>query len=74
MFVISFLCLFLSKLFFEFANGQVKALIHVFTAFGTDKNPAVLAPCNYLNACFTTFTAVDNYFNLIDTVIVPRKF
>jgi len=77
-FVITFLGFPFSELTFKFVNSYVYALINIFTCLGNNKNLTMLCPCNHLYTGITAGTrtrlAVDNYFNPIDTIVIPGKF
>jgi hypothetical protein len=55
-------------------NSQINTLVSIITGFGNNKDLAVFPPCNYLYAGITALIAVDNYLNLVDTIVVLWKF
>jgi hypothetical protein len=72
-FVITFFALFSSELSFKLVCSQINTLVSIITYFGNDEDLTVLTPCNYLYAGTAALAAVDNYLNLIDTIVVLWK-
>jgi len=73
MFVVSFFGFFSSELSFELVHGQIYAFVGIFTTFGRDEDFAVLAACDYFDACAASLVSVDNDLDLIDTIVIFRK-
>jgi hypothetical protein len=69
-FVVAFFGFFPSKLPFKFMNSYVNAPVSVFASFGSNENFAMFGSCDYLDAGVTALAAVDNYLDLVDTIIV----
>ena len=74
MFVVSFLAFFPSELPFKFMDSYVNTLVSIFAGLGSNKNLAVFASCDYLHAGAAAPSAVDNYLDLIDAVVVLGEF
>jgi hypothetical protein len=72
-FVASFLALGPPKLPLKLMDGHINTAVSILTCFGANENLAVLSPCNYLHADITTLFAVNNHFDLIDTIVVLGK-
>jgi hypothetical protein len=73
MLIVSFFALCSSELPFKLVDSQINTAVSIFTSFGNNEDLTVFAPCNYLHAGTSTLIAVDNHFNLIDTIVVFWK-
>ena len=54
-------------------HGYINTLVGIFAALGNNEYLVVFGTCYYLHAGIAAAVPVDNYFNLIDTIIVLGK-
>jgi hypothetical protein len=73
MFSVSFFGLFSSKLAMELMDSKIDAPIGILASFGNHEDFAVLSSGDYLHVDIAFTTAIDNYLNLVDAVVVPGQ-
>jgi hypothetical protein len=61
------------ELSLQLMDGHIDTPVRILPCFGPYKNLAVLGSGNNLHACTAPLAPIDNHFNLIDTVVVPRQ-